>query len=810
MSEGLERRGAASHAGRGLLAAGLGALTLTAAGETALRTGRPVLLGWTAIGLGAALLAPGAWPLPVAPGGRGPVSRERCGLLLAGVALTLALDSLLVSRLAGGIEPEGSALLWAAISSILLATAVAAREVTTIAPRWEAARWPRSPTVIGVTVAILVAAAATRFPALGTVPRGIYPDEGDMAALSMQILNHTDDTGLFGFGWYYLGMPYFRLMAWFMSLTGPTVAGARLLSAVSGFLTVPVVLSLTARHFGLRAGLLAGALLAVLGPALHFSRMVTNAAPTALLWAIAAAFLLEAARRGVAWAWAAAGIAGGLALYFYPSGRLWGIQAAVLVVALLAFGPRGTRIRTASGAAIAALAAYLVMSPFLLRNLESPFGELSLRYQETTIFRPENAARLGYWRPEWGLPRFLAVQLDRSLGLFDRIPDQNSFWPTGEPILGAVLAALTLLGLGAVALRPRDPRLLLLTTWFVTGFVGMVVTVETPNFHRMAAAVPLLAVIPALVLDESARRLTSFLGRRLAGGLTVAAVVLLGSREVTFYLTHLEAEPWQAGVREGEIVASHPGAWVVGLGRFSHAVFSGWVRLLAPDANRAGLLSPGRHLPPRVPANRDLVFLVHAEQQYYLPLLEELLPGGRRVTERRDPPEQRFMRYEVPREAWRASLRAPGPPRGLSATFVLPRRFTARRLDASIAFGSLSAEFRTLRPFRAEWEGTLHVPRAGDYRMALVTACLAELWLDGRRVLATPPGGERTETGLTLTEGPHGVRLRCVVVDPGAIDWTWTPPGGPESIVPPSALTPRDTIVTDDPRIAGRAFTLVW
>ena len=76
----------------------------------------------------------------------------------------------------------------------------------------------------------------------------------------------------------------------------------------------------------------------------------------------------------------------------------------------------------------------------------------------------------------------------RSVGVFNQFHDDGGFWPTDRPIMSGLLAVLTLLGLGWVCPRWRDPRYVLLAIWFWVGFSGVIVTVETPNVQRMATA----------------------------------------------------------------------------------------------------------------------------------------------------------------------------------------------------------------------------------------------------------------------------------------------------------------------------------
>ena len=164
-------------------------------------------------------------------------------------------------------------------------------------------------------------------------------------------------------------------------------------------------------------------------------------------------------------------------------------------------------------------------------------------------------------------------------------------------------------------------------------------TVETPNLQRMATAVPLLGLFPALVLDDLARRAESIpkaserlrlLARRGATAAVALVACVLAWREGRFYFGEYAAmDAWPYTRVEGATVAEQgKDAWVISLGNQFHMVNSGWVRLLAPFANRAGVLSPGSHLPLPITADRDLAFLVYRKQAYYLPYLAEILPGG--------------------------------------------------------------------------------------------------------------------------------------------------------------------------------------
>ena len=905
------------------------AVGLALAGEELIRTGRAPWVGIGAQLAASGLFAWGAWPRPAPPATMSPMRRPGTARLLAFTAAVAGAIASIVwcLRLYARGNDMGGEAPWMAAILLMAAAGFLGSGLTTLSPRWDAAPHlgSRSRRVLfgSAVVLILCLAAATRLPALDRIPFGINADEGDRAAVSLSILRGHDATPLFGVGWYHISMVYFRLLAAVMSVSGETVAGARTFGALAGIATVGLVLWLGVRHFGRRAGLLAGLLVASLGPALQFSRETTEAGPTTTLWAASALLFLEAARGGRAWAWILAGLAGGFSLYFYTTGRLWSVFALLFVGALLATAPRGARKKILAGALLGALAALVIGAPFLYRAYVNP-DWFVVRARETSVFVSRNLSRLPYVHPEWSTPRLLLAQLERSIGIFNRFPDGNFFWPTDKPILPPVLSALTVTGLFASPWRVRDPRLALLSAWFWTGFAGVVVTVETPNLQRMATAVPVLALFAALVLDEGARRFAApaktRAGRAAVAALVAAAALALAARELVFYFgEYAKLDAWAHTRLEGGAVAKEGrDAWVVSLGSHFHMVNSGWVYHLAPDSLRAGILSPGFHLPLTIPASRDLAFLFYPGQEEYRHLVEAIYPGGsfRRVP---DPPDQWiFDVYRVPRAAWQAtqgalahlpdgtSVRVPGPgdpasgarpgstlrwtaamrvprfgnyafrlgpgparlaidgreilriaagdpaavmsaclargdhfvelegaparegapalllwappwapanaggapafqalwsamlrplavpPGGLFGVVTFRGGRRQERLDGTLATGNLSDEVQFGgEPYDAVWRGSLVAPAPGEYAMDLLASGSAELKIDGQAVLRTGAREKTVRASVALGAGEHAVKLSFEASgEPARLEWTWIPPGGQISIVPPSALRP--------------------
>ncbi len=815
-----QRRGAAS------LGAGLLAVGLAGCGEAVIRSRNFSGLGGALYFLGIVLFTVGAWPLPSAPGGSLPTadsprvppndgspralqdSREGrrssswwrgAALLIVAAVIAIGTNVAMLSRLRRGNESAATVTLWLFSVAVLLLGGILAGDSTVHAPCWSATLWPRTRPgrlrLVLVVLLLLAVAALSRFPGLDKVPYGINADEGDRAAVSIQIVRGQNASSVFGTGWYHLSMVYFKLLALVMRFFGLNFAGARVLGAICGLLTAVILTWVGVRHFGWRAGLLTGVIFSTLGVALQFSRETSEAAPTATLWAASAALFLEAARSGKAWAWIGAGIAGGASVYFYPTGRLWSVLAVLYCLYLLLRGPQ--RGRVAAGILLAALAALAITSPFLLHVWMTP-NDLTVRAHETSIFVKENPLRLPYYRPTWTLRELLMAQIEHALGIFNKYLDGNFFWPTGKPIVPPALAVLTLLGLGSVTLRVKDPRLFLLSVWFWTGFVGVIVTVETPNLQRMATAVPLLGLFPALVLDDLARRAEAIpkaseslrLAVRRAATAAVALVAcILAWREWRFYFGEYAAmDAWSYTRVEGATVAEQgKDAWVISLGDQFHMVNSGWVRLLAPFASRAGVLSPGSHLPLPIAADRDLAFLIYRRQAHYLPYLAAMLPGGTVTPVSHPPGIFMFFVYRVPKEVWS---------RQQGALVFAPESPPVR----VAALGEPPPGWRKF-PSPMRWSAALRVDQYWNYGFRIGPGP-GRLVIDGKEVLKVPAGEASAAANVGLARGDHGILFEGVVDrvgQPALFDWrllTREDSGGSDSRswqkVPLTMLRPTD------------------
>lgn len=359
-----------------------------------------------------------------------------------------------------------------------------------------------------VLLAALAAGVALYAANAASNPPGFYIDESSIAYNAHLIAEtgrdeHGEAWPLFfrAFG-DYKNPTYVYLMAALFRLTGPSVAVARLLSAMLGVAAAFALGLLGARMSGrCDVGLLAG-LSALLTPWLfELSRVVVEVAA----YPLAVALFLLCARRASErdeWSWTdVSTLAATLALltYSYSIGRLFGPLLA-LGLALLATRARMRRL-------LLTWALYaLTLVPMLVFALRHP-DALSARFKLITYVTPQN----GYADDVWELIKHYAANLNPWRMLVTGDPSTNQI--ANIYGVGVVLFATFALALAGAYLVVKKERR---EPWWRFVFYGLAVSfvpasLTNEPFHMLRlAAVPaflVVLVVPALAwLVEGGRR----------------------------------------------------------------------------------------------------------------------------------------------------------------------------------------------------------------------------------------------------------------------------------------------------------------
>lgn len=393
------------------------------------------------------------------------------------------------------------------------------------------------PSAKRLLVAITLLALAARVLALGSLPRGLHPDEAANAleAWSLAHTGRSTDGRLLPLVFAHHGVSwveglYVYLAVPFVGLLGDCVEVAvRLPAALAGTLAVLATFVLGARLAGQRAGLFAAGLLAIEPWAVHHSRFADRAALEPLLLASGLVLAVSGLDRRRPALVAGGGALLGVALATYPPARV--VVPLVAIALLLA-------LSASRREAVLLLAPIVVAGLAILPFALSERGLVRLR--EIGVSSP--AAVIQGWAVHYS-PR----------ALFSGSVSQG-FLARGVPPLHIFEAPLILVGIVAAA-RVRRFRFLL--GWLAAFPLAAAFTDLPPNLLRAIFGLPLFALLGGVGLEALLHRVSP---RRVA--LVLAPVV---AASVTFATLHYvqvfpgEATAWSAYASEREEVANMHG-----------------------------------------------------------------------------------------------------------------------------------------------------------------------------------------------------------------------------------------------------------
>ncbi len=278
-----------------------------------------------------------------------------------------------------------------------------------------------------------------------------------------------------------------------LSLFGPTTFGIRILSAIAGAATVPLLYFIARRLWDNTTALVAALLLGAYHLHLHYSRLGMTNIWDPLLALLAFGLLGIALQRGTRRSWLAAGIATGFSAYFFTPSRLMPFFLAGVALYLLVFNRRllrgqGRNILAAGGLAL------VVALPQIIYFNANP-----------GLFM-ERAQMLGILHSNW-LPgqigatgqspyAILGQQFWNVVLAFHRTLDVSSSYNPGIPLLNFWPAIFFTIGLGVSIVHIRRFRSGLLLVWLaVTLLFAGVLLVESPDSHRLLIAAPAVILL---------------------------------------------------------------------------------------------------------------------------------------------------------------------------------------------------------------------------------------------------------------------------------------------------------------------------
>ncbi len=363
---------------------------------------------------------------------------------------------------------------------------------------------------IKICVLLFLAALLLRVYDLANHPFILNGTEASIGLEALDVLNGVRDNP-FGTGWLTNPSLPFFLLAVPLRLFGASTETLRLLSALVGAVTVPVLFVIGQRLYGRAVGLVAAVLLTGSHFHIHFSRLgmtnVWDALLTLLaLGTIAIAWQKRAGRnRGT---WLTAGVAVGLSAYLYTSSHLLPIMLLLLGVILVILDRDTVKQQWREVLAMGALALVIAL-PQLLHYQGAP-GIFMERANALGIldtqsgWLSEEAVRSGATQVQ-----LLSEQFWKAALAFNATIDTGTSYGPMVPLLNFLFGLLAALGFILALFRLRQVSYSILVVWIVvTVLFGGALLQNPPNSHRFIIAAPALALLAAAALNKLVRAVT--------------------------------------------------------------------------------------------------------------------------------------------------------------------------------------------------------------------------------------------------------------------------------------------------------------
>jgi hypothetical protein len=367
-------------------------------------------------------------------------------------------------------------------------------------------------------------AFAVRFYELGRVPVVMGNDEADVGRQTIAVLEGRLANMFKTHGGY--GTLEFFAMAIPVRLWGPTRFALRFLSAVGGWLAIPLLLVFARRMFGSQVALVSAALLAVSHLAVQFSRVsITASTFDPLLASLGLYLVYRSLQTRSLFTWGLAGLALGITIYGYVGARVIPPVAA-LFIASLAVVNRPMLRGNWRGILVLATGAFLCMAPMLPWILRNPNG-FNDRLNQVGVLQSGYLLRAAAFR---GVPAWqIAWEQFRDALLNFNFYNVGMFYEANVPMLGPLTAPLFVLGVVYSLTRWRDTRILLLNLWFwIPLLVGQVMMIYPAGAaYRTLSLLPPVCIMAAMALIKLADMAVPRLQRRQAWVTAAVAIALV-------------------------------------------------------------------------------------------------------------------------------------------------------------------------------------------------------------------------------------------------------------------------------------------
>ena len=414
--------------------------------------------------------------------------------------------------------------------------------------RLPAVRWPSRE--VWLLLALFVFAFAVRLHQLDHL-RASFDEAIPINAIS-NIWYPNEDLGIVSQpSSYVTTLVFSQWQALAIGVVGKNIIGLRIVSVLVGALTCVVVALLGRDLFDRRTGWIAGLLLAVFPPHVHFSRIALLHIADPLMGALAIWFVVRGLKYNRRIDWALAGISLGMTQYFFEAGRLFFIPLIVIWLVVMLFLWRERLRPQRHGLVIMAVALIFTAMP--------AYYSLFAKEASGTARLTSSAVGASYWTDiinrmtspstRNAAANELIGRLLFPLQVFVRQPEMAIFYGGEQPMLLVYVVPFFLMGLSYLLWR-FHPAALIAFGWPLATAAVNILMRDQAHFPRwvvgmpgmmLAAAVGFRYILPGMIprvpMVDAERR--QVLVRRMRALSSVLLVVLLAGQIVYYHRDHV-------------------------------------------------------------------------------------------------------------------------------------------------------------------------------------------------------------------------------------------------------------------------------
>ncbi len=501
-----------------------------------------------------------------------------------------------------------------------------------------------------LVVALFLGALLLRGLWLEQFPHTLSGDEGSAGLMARDFRNGVANNP-FTFGWFSFPSLYFAVQSSGIWLLGSTTAALRLTSALAGALTVVAVYGLARVMFDRTTAVAAAAYLAVAHYHIHLSRIGLNNIWDGLFAAAAIGWLWHGWQYNRRSSFLLAGLAVGLAQYFYVSVRL--LPLLFLAWGGLAWLVDKTQFRQRLPDLL--LSVYVALVTFL------PLGILFARSPDNFNAPLQRVSIFNGWLEQEMMIRgetavgIILDQMTRSALGFTHEPLRLLYDP-GVPLLLPGAATLFLLGL-LWALLHLDLRYMLLLLPLLATVITGSLSLDPPASQRYVMAMPLVAVLVAVPVGQAGGWLRHLWPGKWVTAVAVTAMLLaLAVIDVHYYFfdvyDHYVLGGWntETATEIAHYLRDHPvqgqDVYFLGAPRMGYYSLS-TIPYLAPNMHGIDVVDPLSGNPSWVLRGPTL-FVFLPEREGELAFVQSAYPNGQIYSHHQPDGQRVFTVYAIP------------------------------------------------------------------------------------------------------------------------------------------------------------------